>query len=239
MLPAVKAAFASISRSRAWDLATRMVGVSVLMFLGAASFAAVLATLRQLEAGGTAARFVPTLVVNGCVFLLLLIESTLIVRRSRAVAKAPGVGARVCALMGTWLIFLVVFLPLRTDLPAFMSILAAALSIAGDALAIYVVLHLGGSYSIMAEARKTVKDGPYARVRHPLYAAEQLALLGALITYLSWRAVVLFAVQSLLQYLRARNEEKVLAGTFPDYMNYLRRTPMFLPRLTIHRGRAP
>jgi protein-S-isoprenylcysteine O-methyltransferase Ste14 len=216
-------------------MATRLVGAGVLMFLAAAAFAALVATARQLAAGGTVPRLLPTLVVNVCVFVLLLIETTLIACRTRAVAKAPGVKARASALVGTWLIFLVVFLPLRTDLPQPVYILAAVLSAGGDLLAIYVVLHLGGSFSIMAEARKPVSAGPYALVRHPLYVAEQIALLGALITYLSWRAVILFAVQSSVQFLRARNEEAILARAFPGYANYLRRTPMLLPRWS---GRA-
>ena len=234
----MKAAFAAISRSRSWDIATRLAGAGALMFLAAAAFAAMVATAQQLAAGGAAPRLLATLVVNVCVFVLLLIETTLIVCRTRAVSKARGVKARVSALVGTWLIFLVVFLPLRTDLPQAIYILAAALGAGGDLLAIYVVLHLGGSFSIMAEARKPVSVGPYALVRHPLYVAEQIALLGALITYLSWRALVLFAVQSLVQYLRARNEETVLARAFPGYTDYMRRTPMLLPRWDIGRGRA-
>ena len=88
----------------------------------------------------------------------------------------------------------------------------------------------------VAEARGPVGSGPYALVRHPLYLAEQIALLGALITYLSWPAVALFALQSCFQFMRARNEECVLARTFPAYANYLRRTPMLLPHLFPHRG---
>jgi protein-S-isoprenylcysteine O-methyltransferase Ste14 len=238
MLPVVKAALAAISRSRSWDIATRLAGAGVLTFPAAAAFAAVVATARQLAAGGTVPRLLPTLVVNVCVVALLLIETTLIVCRTRAVAKTPGVKARASALVGTWLIFLVVFLPLRPDLPQPIYILAALLATGGDLLAIYVVLHLGGSYSIMAEARKPVSGGPYALVRHPLYVAEQIALLGALITYLSWRALVLFAVQSSVQYLRARNEEIILARAFPGYADYMRRTPMLLPRWDIGRGPA-
>jgi protein-S-isoprenylcysteine O-methyltransferase Ste14 len=231
----MKTTLAAISRSQSWDVATRIVGVSCLMFLGAAAFAAGVGTVRQLAAGGNAARLVPTLAVNICLLVLLLIEATLIVSRSRAVAKAPGIRSRTTALLGTWLIFLVVFLPIRVDLPLSTYILAAVLSIVGDMLAIYVVLHLGGSYSIMAEARKPVSRGPYALVRHPLYIAEQVALLGALITYLSWRAVALFALQSCFQFMRARNEERVLAGAFPGYSSYMRRTPMLLPRVSIRR----
>ena len=205
------------------------------MFLGAAAFAAAVGTVRQLCAGGHAARLVPTLAVNMCLLVLLLIEAALILSRSRAVAKAPGIRSRMTALLGTWLIFLVVFLPTRVNLPIPIYILAALLCVLGDLLAIYVVLHLGGSYSIMAEARKPVSSGPYALVRHPLYLAEQIALLGALITYLSWTAAALFALQSCFQFMRARNEESVLARAFPAYVNYMRRTPMLLPRLFIRR----
>jgi protein-S-isoprenylcysteine O-methyltransferase Ste14 len=233
----VKTTLASISRSKTWDVVTRIVGVSCLIFLGAAAFAAAVGTVRQLAAGGDAARLIPTLAVNICLLVLLLIEATLILSRSRAVAKAPGIRSRMTALAGTWLIFLVIFLPIRVDLPTSIYILAALLSTLGDMLAIYVVLHLGGSYSIMAEARRPVSGGPYTLVRHPLYLAEQIALLGALITYLSWTAAALFALQSCFQFMRARNEERVLARAFPDYVNYMRRTPMLLPRL-FRRGAA-
>jgi len=230
---------ARISRSRTWDIVTRLVGASCLALLGAAALSAILATSRQLASTGIDVPLGATLVVNICVFVLMLIEATLIVSRPRAIAKATGIKARVSALIGTWVIFLVVLLPIRTDLPAFMYILAAVLSAAGDLTTMYVVLHLGGSYSVMAEARRLVERGPYAVVRHPLYVAEQVALLGALITYLSWRAVALFAVQSFFQYLRARNEERVLALAFPGYAAYMRRTPMLLPRLNIQRGSRP
>lgn len=106
---------------------------------------------------------------------------------------------------------------------------ACLLSTVGDLFAMVIVLHLGGSYSVMAEARRLVERGPYAVVRHPLYLAEQVALLGALMTYLSWRAFALFAMQSLFQYLRARNEERILTRTFPDYAAYALRTPMLMP----------
>jgi protein-S-isoprenylcysteine O-methyltransferase Ste14 len=170
---------ASISRSTMWDVATRVIGVTVLAFLGAAAFATILATSRGLAAAGINVRLVATLVVNVCVFVLLLIESTLIICRSRAVAKAAGIMARLSALLGTWLIFLVVLLPQRTDLPAPVFVIAVALVILGDLIAMYVLLHLDRSYSDMAEARPLVQRGPYAVVRHPLYPAEQTALLGA------------------------------------------------------------
>ena len=239
MLPDMTISLEFISRSTTWDILTRVVGASCLAFLGAAAFWAILGTLRQLAAAGVDARLAATLVVNVSVFVLLLIESTLIVCRPKAVAKATGFKARVSALIGTWLIFVVVLLPIRADLPAPMYVLAASLSAFGDLMAIYVVLHLGGSFSLMAEARQLVERGPYAVIRHPLYLAEQVGLLGALITYLSWRALALFVVQSFFQYVRARNEERVLARCFPAYAAYIRRTPMLLPGLTLNRESRP
>lgn len=190
---------------------------------------AVLSTMRQLAAAGPNTSLIANLVVNVCIFVLMLIECTLIVSRPKAIAKAPGIGARATALAGTWIIFLVVLIPLRTDLPAPWHVVAAILSTIGDLFAMIIVLHLGGSYSVMAEARRLVERGPYAVVRHPLYLAEQVTLLGALITYLSWRAVALFALQSFLQFRRARNEERILTRTFPGYAAYARRTPMLVP----------
>jgi protein-S-isoprenylcysteine O-methyltransferase Ste14 len=221
--------FAAISRSRTWDFLTRAIGVSCLALLGAVAMSAVLSTMRQLAAEGPNTSLIANLVVNVCIFVLMLIECTLIVSRPKAIAKAPGIGARVTALAGTWIIFLVVLIPLRTDLPAPWHVLAAILSTIGDLFAMIIVLHLGGSYSVMAEARRLVERGPYAVVRHPLYLAEQVTLLGALITYLSWRAVALFALQSFLQFRRARNEERILTRTFPGYAAYARRTPMLVP----------
>jgi hypothetical protein len=115
------------------------------MLFGAAAFSAIEVTVRQIEAGGSAARLVPTLVVNVCIFTLLLIEVTLIVSRSRPVAKAPGVKPRLSALVGTWLIYLVVLLPVRVDLPAPMYYVSAVLATLGDLASIYAVMHLGRS----------------------------------------------------------------------------------------------
>lgn len=209
---------------------TRAVGVACLAFLGAAAYATILATLHQFGAVGINVRLLCTLIVNVCVFVLMVIESVLILSRPRALAKAPGVKARAWALTGTWIMFVVVLLPVRTDLPNSLYVLAATFAIVGDLLTGYVVLHLGGSFSVMAEARRLVEAGPYAVVRHPLYLAELVAMLGVVITYFSWQVAALFAVQSGLQYMRAREEERVLAGAFPEYAAYRRRTPMVIPR---------
>ncbi|RVD65132.1 isoprenylcysteine carboxylmethyltransferase family protein, partial [Mesorhizobium sp. M7A.F.Ca.ET.027.03.2.1] len=91
---------------------------------------------------------------------------------------------------------------------------------------------LGRTFSIMATARKLVTSGPYAVVRHPLYICEAIFVSGVIISHLSALMVALGALQFLLQYRRARNEESILRQTFPDYEAYERTTPMLIPSLS-------
>jgi len=49
--------------------------------------------------------------------------------------------------------------------------------------------------------------------------------------HLGWAAVVLGLVQTALQLARIHYEEKVLAEAFPEYRDYAREVPRFLPRL--------
>jgi protein-S-isoprenylcysteine O-methyltransferase Ste14 len=81
----------------------------------------------------------------------------------------------------------------------------------------------------MAEARRLVTDGPYAIVRHPLYVAEELAVLGIFIQYASVPAALILAVQALCQLQRMHNEEAVLRRSFPEYSAYAARTARLFP----------
>jgi protein-S-isoprenylcysteine O-methyltransferase Ste14 len=56
--------------------------------------------------------------------------------------------------------------------------ISTRLLLGGNALAVLVLVQLGRSFSIMAEARRLVTSGVYRWVRHPLYLAEELAVIG-------------------------------------------------------------
>lgn len=163
-------------------------------------------------------------------FFLMIAWLTLV--RPRAVAQAPGPGPRIAAVLGTWLfLFGAPFLTRRTDLGAPALLLSASLILLGDVLAVLILQWLGRSFSIMAEARKLVTTGPYAIVRHPLYAAELVAVLGLVIQFGTIEAVVLAAAQFGFQVIRMRNEEAVLRRTFPEYAAYMARTARLIPAL--------
>jgi len=154
--------------------------------------------------------------------------AAMVAARERPAGKAHGLEPRVSALIGTFLITMVVLFP-RRELSFAAGVASTLLLLAGNALAIYVLTHLGRSFSIMPEARGLVTSGLYRYVRHPLYLAEMIAAIGTVIQFASsWTAVIL-AVQIAFQLRRMRNEEIVLMEIFPGYAAYKEKTARIIP----------
>jgi protein-S-isoprenylcysteine O-methyltransferase Ste14 len=170
------------------------------------------------------------LAAKHCLFCFVVIIAVLTIARAPAVARAKGFQPFLAAFLGTNLVFLgVLLLKPRDDLPEALLLLSAFLVTIGNALAVIGLRHLGRSFSILAEARTLVRGGPYRWIRHPLYAAEFIAVLGVLIQYASIEAGLLVLLQCGCQVLRMRNEEALLARTFPDYAAYRQKTARILP----------
>ncbi|MBF0141859.1 MAG: isoprenylcysteine carboxylmethyltransferase family protein [Magnetococcales bacterium] len=101
----------------------------------------------------------------------------------------------------------------------------------GEGVTLAGMFWLGGSFSLLAEARLLVIRGPYRFVRHPLYAGELLSSWGyflAVPSALSFGGAFLFTV---LQGFRARLEEAKLEAFFPEYRHYRQRTGFLWPRI--------
>jgi protein-S-isoprenylcysteine O-methyltransferase Ste14 len=161
-------------------------------------------------------------------FIVLLM--TFLVLRNPAKAKAKGLMPRLAAFAGTYLGVLLVWLP-QQPIGVALSLASLLLMLGGTAFSAYSISHLGRSFSIMAEGRKLVADGPYARIRHPLYLGEALSFFGLTLQYLSPLALTIFAVQIGFQLVRMKNEEGVLSDLFPEYESYKRRTARLVPGL--------
>src|SRR5439155_9033842 len=99
----------------------------------------------------------------------------------------------------------------------------------GTVAAVYVLSQLGRSFSVMAEARRLVTSGVYRIVRHPLYLAEELAVIGIFMQFLSLWTALLLAMQIAFQLRRMRNEEVILGEIFPEYADYKARTTRLIP----------
>lgn len=99
-------------------------------------------------------------------------------------------------------------------------------------------LALGKNYFVstglgaqLFKEHQLITVGPYAIVRHPMYAGLILAALGSLLLYFTWTTLC-FACFAPLILVRARREESVLAAEFGDeWTDYCRRVPALFPRL--------
>jgi protein-S-isoprenylcysteine O-methyltransferase Ste14 len=173
------------------------------------------------------------LLATACLTLFVAMMLALTIVRDQPRLRAAGAQPRIFALIGTNIILLsVFFLPARSPPGIYGSVVSSALILASNILCVVVLRRLGRSFSIMAEARALVTDGPYALVRHPLYLVEEIGILGAFIQIASWPAAVLFLAHFAVQVQRMRNEEGVLMQAFPrEYQAYAARTARFIPYL--------
>jgi protein-S-isoprenylcysteine O-methyltransferase Ste14 len=109
--------------------------------------------------------------------------------------------------------------------------LSAIVLALGLAAMLWALGALGTNISVVPQAREVVSHGPYAKVRHPLYAAELLNVVGLCLGHAGpWPWVVLVALAA-FQVMRARREEALLAAELPGYAEYKTRTPMLVPAL--------
>jgi protein-S-isoprenylcysteine O-methyltransferase Ste14 len=161
-------------------------------------------------------------------FLLLLAAA--VVSRARPTGKARGLEPRISAFIGTFLSYAIPLCP-RRELSVAAELTSTVLILGGSAAAVFTLSQLGRSFSLMAEARRLVTSGPYRFVRHPLYLAEQLAVIGMSLQFFSLEAALLLTAQIAFQLRRMHNEEAVLAETFPEYAVYRNQTARLIPGL--------
>jgi len=105
-------------------------------------------------------------------------------------------------------------------------------SIAGDAiivfsfLAIFRVIRVNSwaASNIRVEAdQKVINTGPYAHLRHPMYAGAMWLFVGIPLALGSWWSVALLIPLFPVLSWRLLDEEKILARDLPGYAEYMRR----------------
>jgi protein-S-isoprenylcysteine O-methyltransferase Ste14 len=166
--------------------------------------------------------------VSSLIFCGLVVGLT--VTRRAPVGVAPGVEARISSFAGTSILMLLIAVP-PAEISAAQSLISAILIVVGTMSSVWCLWWLGRNFSVMAAARELVIAGPYAYVRHPLYAAEALTAVGFVLSNGSLLAVLLGVVQLSFQFRRMKNEEKILGSVFEGYAAYKLSTPMIVPRL--------
>ena len=95
--------------------------------------------------------------------------------------------------------------------------------------------HMGSDWRMGIDPsndHKLITDGPFARVRHPIYTLS-VALMSCSVVIIPTLAMLTIAsVHILLMYLKVRNEEEFLLKTHgPAYREYCRQTGRLWPRI--------
>jgi protein-S-isoprenylcysteine O-methyltransferase Ste14 len=111
-----------------------------------------------------------------------------------------------------------------------------ALAYAGFGLVWWARLHLGRDWSwnvTRKQDHRLVDTGPYAAVRHPIYAGLLIAGVATAALEAKWPSLVGLALFVGGFWLKARLEERFLSHELGEleYRSYTSRTGMLLPRL--------
>lgn len=100
--------------------------------------------------------------------------------------------------------------------------------IAGIVLGIWAIQSIGENnwsvYPIPNKESTVTKAGPYAYLRHPMYAALLLFMAGISLRSYGWFTWMMYGLLLFLLFLKIRLEEKQLVAKHPEYDEYKKRT---------------
>jgi protein-S-isoprenylcysteine O-methyltransferase Ste14 len=164
-------------------------------------------------------------------FVFCTLPVAIYLTRPRPRARDGRAVARIAGLAGTVMLLIVGAFPNPVLLlpPEWVRTMATPLTIVGFAIAVYGLLHLRRSLSIIPEARRLVTTGPYTMVRHPLYMAEMVVSIAVVLSRPALWAVIALPAFIAVQLLRAHFEEGLLSRTFSEYRGYAARTARLIP----------
>jgi len=220
-------------RLQATKLYDIIAATPLFLFYGASALhiaPALIADLQRINIHSIDAMFAVSLLRQIASIAFVLLALTFLLIRRKPQARSKGWLPRFAAVAGTYLGIAVVWLPPQ-PIGFALSLLSIMLIVGGLGFAIYALVHLGRSFSLMAEARRLVTDGPYAWIRHPLYLGEAVSMVGLMLQYISPLAIAIVGVQLSFQLLRMRNEELILSDMYPEYSAYRLRTARLVPGL--------
>jgi protein-S-isoprenylcysteine O-methyltransferase Ste14 len=124
---------------------------------------------------------------------------------------------------------------------AVLNVLGVVLCAIGVGLAIWARVHLARNWGMPMSRKENpelVTSGPYAHIRHPIYAGILLAMLGsAIAASVVWvLPLILFGAYFVYS---ARREEELMTSQFPEtYPAYMKRSNMLVP-WPVHADRNP
>ena len=79
------------------------------------------------------------------------------------------------------------------------------------------------------EKAKLITTGAYAYIRHPMYFAVLLIMLGVVTTHFNLTSGLIYLGLILILFLKAQKEEKLWSQKSTAYKKYMKTTKMFIP----------
>jgi protein-S-isoprenylcysteine O-methyltransferase Ste14 len=122
--------------------------------------------------------------------------------------------------------------PWPFPVPQVAGVLGAALVLIGGAVFLASLVRLGPSLTALPYPRpdgSLVVRGPYAFVRHPIYAGGIALSVGWALVVQGWLTLAYAAVLFVFLDLKARREERWLVERYPGYGDYQRRVRKLVP----------
>lgn len=108
-----------------------------------------------------------------------------------------------------------------------------AITIAGCSFAVWSRIFIGSNWSAtvtIKQSHELIRSGPYAIVRHPIYAGFLTAVLGTAIVLGEIRGLAALALAFFGWWQKAVQEEQFLRDQFPDaYPKYCREVKRLIP----------
>ena len=160
----------------------------------------------------------PSLLSSFCLAIFYMLLALLILTRSPAKAQAKGRLPRIAAFVGTYMPWTIAFFG-ETD-KALPNLASTACVLIGMIMMLITIRHLGRSFSLVPQARNVVQTGPYRWIKHPLYLAEEIAVLGVVLRNPTPLTAVLLVLHIGVQICRIYYEEDLLRRSCPEYSSY-------------------
>src|SRR6478609_2770012 len=160
----------------------------------------------------------PSLLSSFCLASFYMLLALLIMTRPPAKAEADDLLPKLAAFVGTYLPWTItLFSKTEQALP---NLLSTACVLIGIIMMLVTIRYLGGSFSLVPQARSVVQTGPYRWIKHPLYLAEEIAILGVVLQYLTPVTVIVLVLHIGVQVCRILYEEDLLRRNCPEYSTY-------------------
>ncbi len=169
------------------------------------------------------------LLASGLTVTFYVAVITAYLRRGAASATTARVPARAAAVVATGLPMVLPFAGGAREDSLGHDLVASVLIVLGLAGSVWSLKALGTNLSVIAQVRGLAATGPYRWVRHPLYVAEIVTVLGIVLRSPNLGVLALWVLLVLLQAYRAVTEERLLTDVQPGYADYRRGTARFVP----------